>query len=190
MVVSETKERILAVARELFQKQGYSATGITQILKIVGVPKGSLYHFFPGGKEELMLATIDKTMSDIQSYLDEVCLQNAPGVQRVKQILKDTLIDSQSNAVVPFALIALETAESNEAINQACQTAYTISLTVISKELIREGYDYQEAQSLARIIQCGIEGALVYGHTFKDSSYLQTTIVYLERLLSDTPSKR
>ena len=47
------KEKILTKAAELFSLQGYTATGINQIIQEAGIPKGSLYHYFPEGKEQI-----------------------------------------------------------------------------------------------------------------------------------------
>ena len=43
---------------ELFRRQGYAGTGLKQILADANAPFGSLYHFFPGGKEQLGAETI------------------------------------------------------------------------------------------------------------------------------------
>ena len=43
---SPTRERLLETARELFHAQGFTATGLAQILRQAGVGSGSLYHFF------------------------------------------------------------------------------------------------------------------------------------------------
>jgi AcrR family transcriptional regulator len=51
--VSNTRERIVDASAELFRRQGYSATGVKQIVEAAQAPFGSLYHFFPGGKEQL-----------------------------------------------------------------------------------------------------------------------------------------
>ena len=48
-----TRERILGVSAEIFRRQGYEGTGLKQIVTAAKVPFGSLYHFFPGGKEQL-----------------------------------------------------------------------------------------------------------------------------------------
>lgn len=55
----ETKEKIVEAARELFFEQGYTATGIAQILKRSGANSGSLYYFFPT-KEDLLIAVLEK----------------------------------------------------------------------------------------------------------------------------------
>jgi AcrR family transcriptional regulator len=48
-----TRERILYSAAELFRRQGYAATGLKQVVAAANAPFGSLYHHFPGGKEQL-----------------------------------------------------------------------------------------------------------------------------------------
>jgi TetR/AcrR family transcriptional repressor of nem operon len=55
----ETRERIVEAARELFFKQGYTATGVAQILKEADANSGSLYHFFPS-KDDLLVAVLEK----------------------------------------------------------------------------------------------------------------------------------
>ena len=54
---TETRERIVEAARQLFFKQGYAATGVAEILKAAEANSGSLYHFFPS-KEDLLVAVL------------------------------------------------------------------------------------------------------------------------------------
>jgi len=51
--VAGTKDRILDSSAELFRRQGFTGTGVKQIAAEASAPFGSLYHFFPGGKEQL-----------------------------------------------------------------------------------------------------------------------------------------
>ena len=48
-----TRERIVAASSELFRRQGYASTGVKQIVERANAPFGSVYHFFPGGKEQI-----------------------------------------------------------------------------------------------------------------------------------------
>src|SRR3954466_8873807 len=48
-----TRERILFASAELFRRQGYAATGLKQVTAQAEAPFGSLYHFWPGRKEQL-----------------------------------------------------------------------------------------------------------------------------------------
>ena len=51
--MSSTRERIIETSAELFRVQGYASTGVKQIVTAAQAPFGSLYHFFPGGEEQL-----------------------------------------------------------------------------------------------------------------------------------------
>ena len=53
-----TRERIMDSSAELFRRQGYNGTGVKQIVAAASAPFGSLYHFFPGGKEQLGVEVI------------------------------------------------------------------------------------------------------------------------------------
>lgn len=72
------KERILTTASRLFYEQGYTQTGINQILEEAGVAKASLYQHY-GSKDELGVAYLkyerEKWFALFQGYLDR---QNAP----------------------------------------------------------------------------------------------------------------
>ena len=48
-----TKQRILEATSQLLERQGYAATGMKEIVEMGAAPSGSVYHFFPGGKEQL-----------------------------------------------------------------------------------------------------------------------------------------
>src|SRR3954466_4879856 len=61
MGATPTKDRIVGASAELFRRQGYSGTGVKQILAEASAPFGSLYHHFPGGKEELGAETIPRS---------------------------------------------------------------------------------------------------------------------------------
>src|SRR5258708_2136352 len=51
--MASTRDRIVEGSAELFRRQGYNGTGVKQIITDAGAPFASLYHFFPGGKEQL-----------------------------------------------------------------------------------------------------------------------------------------
>jgi TetR/AcrR family transcriptional repressor of lmrAB and yxaGH operons len=50
---SKHRAAIIAAASRLFRRQGYAGTGVNDIVALSGAPKGSLYHYFPKGKEQI-----------------------------------------------------------------------------------------------------------------------------------------
>jgi TetR/AcrR family transcriptional repressor of nem operon len=65
-IATDTKDRILATARELFHGRSYADVGIKEICTLANVQKGSFYHFFPS-KRDLAMAVIDD-MADEWAY--------------------------------------------------------------------------------------------------------------------------
>ena len=53
-----TRDRIIEATSALFRCQGLAAGGLKQIAHASSAPIGSLYHFFPGGKDELAAGTL------------------------------------------------------------------------------------------------------------------------------------
>jgi TetR/AcrR family transcriptional regulator, lmrAB and yxaGH operons repressor len=54
----DTKSQIIDISKSLFQQKGYKSVGIAEILKACNISKGSFYHHFPNGKEELLIACL------------------------------------------------------------------------------------------------------------------------------------
>ena len=54
----DTRSRILRAALRLFRRHGYHGVGINDILAEAQAPKGSMYHHFPAGKEEIAAAVV------------------------------------------------------------------------------------------------------------------------------------
>mgnify|MGYP000521156816 CR=1 FL=1 len=67
--VDPTRPRLIAAALRLMQCHGYCGVGLAAILKVADVPKGSLYHHFPKGKEGLAVAAIAYLESEVDSRL-------------------------------------------------------------------------------------------------------------------------
>jgi TetR/AcrR family transcriptional repressor of lmrAB and yxaGH operons len=70
-----TRERILRAGLHLFQAQGYHATGIAEILARSRAPKGSFYHHFPGGKEQLAIVALEWLQAEVAGFLDRIAAE-------------------------------------------------------------------------------------------------------------------
>lgn len=70
----ESRDRILDGAEELFRKRGYNAVSLLDVAKTVRMRKPSLYHHFPGGKEELFTAVHERMFARIGDALDRLLI--------------------------------------------------------------------------------------------------------------------
>jgi TetR/AcrR family transcriptional repressor of nem operon len=82
-VTSDTKERILSTARELFHGRSYADVGIKEICTLAKVQKGSFYHFFPS-KRDLAMAVIDDMADDwAHGFVAEAFDEALPPIERL-----------------------------------------------------------------------------------------------------------
>lgn len=79
-----TRERLLDRGVELFKEQGYHGAGLQEILKSVGVPKGSFYNYFDS-KEEFVAAAVAHYIEPfivlLGNWLDRPGLDAAEGLE-------------------------------------------------------------------------------------------------------------
>src|SRR5881394_475182 len=116
-----TRERIIEATTELFMQRGYTASGLKDISVAGAAPIGSLYHFFPGGKEELAVETLRAAGAAYQSLVEAV-IDGAPdsrgGVRACFEGAAETLRATDYADACPIATVALEVASTDEALRQ------------------------------------------------------------------------
>lgn len=69
-----TREKLIAAARPVFAKKGYAATEITDLIDLVGVTKGALYHHF-GGKSRLFDSCCIQIAHEIHEHSSKIVMQ-------------------------------------------------------------------------------------------------------------------
>ena len=64
----ETFDRILDAGAQVFAERGFHGAGLSEILKVAGVPRGSFYHYF-ASKEEFGVALIERAGEEYMEFL-------------------------------------------------------------------------------------------------------------------------
>ena len=112
---------------ELFRLQGYNATGVKQIVIAAKAPFGSLYHYFPGGKEQLGAAAV-RVSGKLYEQLIPAVLDVAPdpvtGVRMFFAGAAAHLVETDYEDACPIATVALEVSSSSETMRQACAEVF------------------------------------------------------------------
>jgi AcrR family transcriptional regulator len=167
---ANTKERILEVTADLFRRYGYHGAGLKQIVTDANATFGSVYHFFPGGKEQLGVEVLRRSG---QMYLElaETIIGGAPDVATgvsyfflgAAEVLRQTdYIDA-----CPIETVALEVASSNEPLRLATAEVFESWVTGVAAMFAGTGsgsptsIDAAEARELALVVIVAIEGAFV-----------------------------
>ncbi|MET8995164.1 TetR/AcrR family transcriptional regulator [Amycolatopsis sp. NPDC004169] len=183
---TDTRQRMLDTAADLFQTQGYHATGLTQLTTAGGAPKGSLYFHFPGGKEQLAAEAV-RLSSERTGALFDAILRDAPdpatGIDRAIDALAGVLTESDFQRGCPLATVALDAAAASEPIRQACTDGYESWHVVLGDYLAGQGLSAGRADELATIVLAAIEGGLLLARTRRDLAPLRAVATHLHATL-------
>ena len=111
------RNSIIASAIRLFRQRGYAATGLNDILKHSGAPKGSLYHYFPGGKEQLGEEAVVVAASVVTQTLAELRAKHASAADMLRgygQLLAGWMTQAEFAEGCPIATTLLETTPKSQ----------------------------------------------------------------------------
>ena len=164
--MTSTRERILDASSELFRRQGLTGTGVKQILALAEAPYGSLYHHFPGGKDQLA------EHADIVDALRAAFLDAGA-----------TLEATDYADACPIETVALEVASTNEQLRLATAEVFDSWLDAMAAYLTIGGVDPPEARSLALTIVAALEGAFVLARATRRTDALDACGDAMARLV-------
>ncbi len=160
---SATKNRILDSTAELFRRQGYTGTGMKQIAAEASAPFGSVYHFFPGGKEELGAQVIRHSG---RMYMGLFAAIASPDpLATVHDFFAgagETLRDTDYADACPIATVALEVSSTSEPLRVASAEVFQEWVDGASAYFESVGIPRERARELAFSMLCLLEGAFVF----------------------------
>jgi AcrR family transcriptional regulator len=195
---TDTKERIVNATAELFRRQGYTGTGLKQIVAEADAPFGSLYHFFPGGKEQLGDEVIRRA-GHFYFQLFEAIFDAAPDIVTATSDFFDgaaeTLRVTDYADACPIATVALEVASTNETLRQATSDVFESWVDAATRRVIEAGIPRRRARELAISLLASLEGAFVLSRAMRSTEPLevagaQASAVVGDALRASLPGKR
>jgi len=189
--MSNSREQIILTTCDLLENQGFHGTGLNEIVKESGAPKGSLYYYFPEGKEEIVAETVRfagrRTAERIRSHLATM-EDPAEAIQSFLETIAFHIEASGFRSGGPLTIVASESATTHERINQACQDAYTGLRAAFAEKLRASGIPVERAEALAWTINATIEGAIILSRTFHSGHPLREAAGQLACLIRQCQS--
>jgi TetR/AcrR family transcriptional regulator, lmrAB and yxaGH operons repressor len=167
-VKENSKDKLIKTASRLFQLQGYHATGLNQITKESGAPKGSLYYHFPNGKEQLAIESVRLTANFVSEQIVKGLNKTQDPAKAIQNLIEDMAKQFQKEARkggIPIASVALETALISEPLREVCQSAYADFQALFTQKLVQAGFEESRAKDLGVVINSMIEGAFLISFT-------------------------
>ena len=173
-----TKTRILYAGAELFGRQGYTGTGLKQISEASQAPFGSLYHHFPGGKEDLGDDVIRQAGEFFRVLVDSVFGSEedvVAGVRAVFDGAAETVRATGFQDACPIAAIALEVASTNERLRIATAEVFESWIATATDRFAAAGIPEPRSRELAITLVAALEGGFLLARATRDTTALHLT---------------
>lgn len=147
----------------LFRRQGYASTGLQQILDEAGVPKGSLYHHFPGGKEALAEAAVGRAGGLVAELLEGLVARHGDDpracIGAYCRQMAAWMEESEFRSGCPIATTMLETVPQSPALARAGNAAMDRWIEILTP--VFGGAGDGSARRRAQTLIAAMEGALL-----------------------------
>jgi AcrR family transcriptional regulator len=187
----DTRERIVGASAELMRLQGYNATGIKQIVAAAQAPFGSIYHHFPGGKEQLGAEAV-RASGKLYEQLIPAIFDPAPDLPAAVRMFfagaGEHLVDTDYADACPIATIALEVSSSSEPMRLACADVFESWIDAGLPRFTEAGLSPDTARELVIAMICALEGAFVLARATRSTEPLhvagELTAQAVERALA------
>ncbi|MGW7317767.1 TetR/AcrR family transcriptional regulator [Streptomyces sp. NPDC054865] len=173
---SNTRGRIQRAATVLFRRHGYSATGLKRIAVEADAPFGSIYHFFPGGKQQLaedMIRVSGTEYGRMVLALLESVPDPMESLVHAFEAAADDLAAADYADACPIGTVALEVASSNEVLRIATAGVFEEWVGTATRWFGRWVAEPRTAQSLAYSMVMMLEGAFMLSRAARDTEPLR-----------------
>jgi AcrR family transcriptional regulator len=153
--VTGTRDRILTATSELFRRHGYHGTSLKQVTTLAAAPTGSLYHFFPGGKDDLTL-TVITTSGEAYRQLFELVADAAPDpAQAVSDFFEAAALMLEETDYIdpcPIGTVAREVASTNNTLREGTDQVFRGWIATAAERFERHGLPHDSADRLATTV--------------------------------------
>jgi AcrR family transcriptional regulator len=173
--VQPTRDRIVGASAELLRRQGYAATGVKQIVAAAQAPFGSVYHFFPGGKEQLAAEAI-RVSGAAYGLLLPAIFDPAPDVVTATGAFfagaAEHLRETDYADACPIATVALEVSSTHPRLREACAEVFSGWIAGGTERFAAAGLPEATARELAIAMIAALEGAFVLARALRSTEPL------------------
>ncbi len=197
MAVSERgpRERMVFSAAQLIRRDGVTATGLRDVAAHAGAPRGSLGHYFPGGKEQLVNEAVAWAGRYAAKRVDRFLAEmSEPSPSRLFAAMVRQWTDEFETvgftSGCPVVAATVDWADSTESTRAAAADAFAGWSRPVARALTGMGVPAERAEPLATLMISALEGAILIARAERDVRALTTVARELAPLLDGAVSRR
>lgn len=159
-MVAEAREKMVRTAALLLAKRGLQGASFSEVLAASGAPRGSIYHHFPEGKDQLVAEALALAQARALGELERHRQEPAPEVARAfVQLWRDVLVASDFRA--GCAVVAVTVAADAEPLVAKAAAVFREWQDALSGLLAAGGIAPERSSSLAALLIAASEGAVI-----------------------------
>jgi AcrR family transcriptional regulator len=184
--LSSPRERMVVSAALLIRERGAQATAISDVLEHSGAPRGSAYHYFPGGRTQLLCEAVDYAGEHVAGLI-----RRAPsGVELLDSLIakyRRQLVASDFRAGCPIVAVSVEAGEGAgppPPLVERAGAAFNLWCDLIAQRFVADGMAQDRADELAMFATSAIEGAILLARARRDLAPLDSAHRQLRSLLA------
>lgn len=188
----ETRERIVTASLELFRRKGYNGTSLKDITVLASATTGSLYHFWPGGKDELTAHVLSSAGTAYGELFVSVLSERDDLAEAVEGFFAagaDVLEATDFIDPCPIGTIAREIASTHEHLRRAALAVFEGWISKGATIFESAGITPHESHDLAATLVATIEGGFVLARTARDTTAFRRLGVHMGQLVASSLSK-
>ncbi|AAS70180.1 TetR/AcrR family transcriptional regulator [Leptospira interrogans] len=177
--IAHTKQEMITAARKLIQAKGVASTGLMEIVAAAETSRGSIYHHFPGGKDELICLAIEEAaiLAELGILRAGKKGKNAAEViQKIASLFRQVPENSKWQVGCPVAATAIEGHSQSKIVRDAVANAFSRWSKAIEFTLSEAGLKPEDAKSIGIGIVAALEGGLLLARGLSSSKPYDTII--------------
>lgn len=172
------RDRMVAGAVKLLAQRGLQATSLSTVVAETDAPRGSIYHHFPGGKDELVAAAIAATERHALGLIDQQ--QGASAIEVTQSFLGAwRALLTYAHFDAGCALVAVTVAAESPELRQRTAQAFAAWQQKLARALQSGGLGEADAAAAAALLLAASEGAVVICRAQQDVGYFDTVAAQL-----------
>ena len=177
------RSEVIPVLAEIFREHGFAGASLSEITRGTGLGKGSLYHFFPGGKEEMGQAVLDDVADWFEANVFRPLRESEDPAAGIDHMFKATVRFFHSGRrICLVGSFALD--DTRDRFAAAIQSYFAAWVVALETALRRNGLDRKVARETAEDVVAGIQGALVLARSQDDPQLFTRAVKRLQQLTS------
>ena len=182
------RERLVYEAAQQLRRAGVTGTGLRQVVAASRAPRGSLQHYFPDGKDQLVSEALEWSGAWAAGRVEQhLTRMRRPTPSRLFTAIVDEwvadLVARDFSRGCPVAASVVDCADTNDTVRRAADAALETWRRPITEAVIAMGRSRRRAETLSTLMVCALEGALVLARARRDTTSLRLVARELAPLL-------